>query len=123
MKIIVESSEKEFESLKPIIKKTAAKIGRFLRQKNIYLEIFLVGGKFMDKNVLAFPAPENFPRPDLKSKPIGEIYLNPRYIEKHGENLTFMLIHGFLHLLGYDHERKSDTIIMQKREQELLNRF
>ena len=123
MKIIVESSEKEFQKLRPSIKKTAAKIGRFLRQKNIYVEIYLVGDRFMEKNVLAFPAPKNFPRPDLKEKSLGEIYLNPKYIGERGENLTFMLIHGFLHLLGFDHEKKSDTIIMQKREQELLKQL
>jgi len=106
----------------------------------------------MRKNVLAFPAPKGFPRPDIKGKHLGEIYLNPDYIAKErleivpplagsrlpklssldgGRNLkleipaklAYMLIHGFLHLLGYDHKKKSDTIIMQKKELLLMRRL
>lgn len=120
MKIVVESWFPQFDRLKPLMKKTAAKLGRFLRLKNVYLEIYLVSDKFMYKNVLAFPSPQKFPRPDIKGKALGEIYLNPNYIEKHGENLIFMLVHGFLHLLGYDHKKKDDRIRMQKKEKRLL---
>jgi rRNA maturation RNase YbeY len=91
------------------------------KAQGYFLEVFLVGDEFMHKNVLSFPHPQNFPRPDVKQIPLGEIYLNPKYIEEHEENLVFMLIHGFLHLLGYDHIKKSDRIAMEKREQELLS--
>lgn len=120
MKVIVESWKSEFNRLKPLIKKTALKLGRFLGLQNAHVEIYLVGNGFMEKNVLAFRAPEKFPRPDIKGKALGEIYLNPDYIEKHKENLLYMLIHGFLHLQGYDHKKKSDRIKMEKKEQELL---
>lgn len=125
MKLVVEAWEREFQKLKPLMRKTALKLARFLNKKDIQMEIHLVGTKFMDKNVLSFPAPEGFPRPDVKkgTKALGEIYLNPGYIEKHDENLVYMLIHGFLHLLGYDHKKKSDRIIMEKREQELLKKL
>ena len=82
-----------------------------------------MGKEFMNKNVLAFPAPKDFPRPDIKSKPLGEIYLNPQYIKENGENFIFMLIHGFLHLLGYDHQKRNDRIRMEKKERELLKSF
>jgi probable rRNA maturation factor len=31
-----------------------------------------------------------------------------------------MLIHGTLHLLGFDHEREEDAALMESREIELL---
>jgi len=34
-----------------------------------------------------------------------------------------MLIHGYLHLLGYDHKKKKDFIKMKKLEDLILNKF
>lgn len=123
MKVVVETRDRRFARLRSRIRKTALKIGRLLGLKRTYVEIFLVGNEFMNKNVWAFPAAKKFPRPDIKEKSLGEIYLNPDYIEKHDEDLVFMLVHGTLHLLGYDHEKKNDTIIMQKKEQQLLGKL
>ncbi len=77
----------------------------------------------MNRNVLAFPAPKRFPRPDTPGKFLGEIYLNPGYIEEHGENLHYMLVHGFLHLLGYDHIAKGARIVMERRERVLMKKL
>lgn len=120
MKVLVESWSKEFNKFVPKIRRTAIKVGRFLGLKNSYLEIYLVADAFMKKNVLAFPAPKNFPRPDIPGKTLGEIYLNPDYIKRNSENLLYMVIHGFLHLLGYDHKKEGDRIRMEKMEQKLL---
>ena len=35
--------------------------------------------------------------------------------------LSFLTIHGLLHLLGYDHMEKSDEVIMFKKQEEILN--
>lgn len=35
--------------------------------------------------------------------------------------LSYMLVHGFYHLMGYDHIEESDKIIMRKKEEEILN--
>ncbi len=35
--------------------------------------------------------------------------------------LTLLLIHGILHLLGYDHEETTDEAKMQAKEKQLLN--
>lgn len=123
MKVIVESWSKELNNLVPKIRRNALKLGRFLGVKSGHVEIYLVGEDFMDKNVLSFPAPKNFPRPDISEKALGEIYLNPEYIQSHGENLIYMLIHGFLHLLGYDHKKKGDIIRMENKEAQLLKQL
>ena len=36
------------------------------------------------------------------------------------EELVFLIIHGILHLLGYDHVDQNDAILMQNKEQEIL---
>lgn len=118
--MVVESWSRRFNSLKPAIRKTALKLGRFLRIKRASVEILLVGDGFMKKNVLSFPAPRRFPRPDTKNRALGEIYLNPAYIRKNGEDLTYMLTHGLLHLLGYDHKKKNDIIRMENKERKLM---
>jgi len=35
--------------------------------------------------------------------------------------LAFLLVHGMLHLLGYDHIQESDEKIMFKKQEEILN--
>ena len=132
MKVIVESWNPKYKRLVSQMRRTTLRVGRFLGQKSVQVEIYLVANSFMKKNVLAFPAPKNFPRPDVRGVALGEIYLNPDYIkleirnsklEIFSQRLTYMLIHGFLHLLGYDHKRKNDRIIMEKREQQLLKKL
>ncbi|MDO8467283.1 MAG: rRNA maturation RNase YbeY [bacterium] len=120
MKLVVVSGHKSFDKFKPTIRRVAGFLAKQLKQEKTYLEVYLVGKEFMYKNVLAFPAPKNFPRPDIKLKSLGEVYLNPQYIKENGEDLVFMLIHGFLHLLGYDHKKENDRISMESKEKELL---
>jgi rRNA maturation RNase YbeY len=86
-------------------------------------EVYLVGSRRMHKNVLSYPATKGFPHPDIPGKYLGEIYLNPDYIEAHGESLAHMLIHGFLHLLGYVHDSKDARMRMERRERVLLRKL
>ncbi len=113
----------------------ASKTLKLLKIQNTSLGIFLVteteirrlNRTFRDKdkstNVLAFPYPANFP--DAKSKKVflGEVYLSESYINKHGEDINFMLVHGILHLLGFNHIKKSDRIEMEKLEKSLLSKL
>lgn len=95
-----------------------------IKTGSFVLDIYLVGRAKMEKNVLSFEADNSFPRPDLAPrKSLGEIYLNLNYIKKNGEDFSFMLIHGFLHLLGYDHMKKNDRIEMEAQEELILKRL
>ena len=112
------------------LKELAAKVLKVLRISGTP-EIFIVGSEQMrelkrkylgqdkDTNVLAFPFPPDFPQVEAE-KQLGEIYLSPGYIKRHKESIEFMLIHGLLHLLGYNHEEESDRIQMEKLEDKLL---
>ena len=35
--------------------------------------------------------------------------------------LAFLLVHGMLHLLGYDHEDEADERVMLRRQDDILN--
>jgi rRNA maturation RNase YbeY len=119
-KVLISNEYKRYKPLESKLEYAAEKLFKLTNQKNSYLEIYIVGKSFMNNNVLALPVPKDFPRPDIKGKFLGEIYLNPEYIEHEGEDIFFMALHGFLHLLGYDHKKKSDRIIMESKEKELF---
>ena len=70
-------------------------------------------------NVLAFPEPSGFPHPESGKKMLGEVYLNSDFGDGKYKTLGPLFIHGFLHLLGYLHWTKRDTIKMQKLEKRL----
>jgi probable rRNA maturation factor len=77
-------------------------------------------------NVLSFPAPGGGERPF-----IGDIVLAYETIaaEARAERKPFahhfahLAVHGFLHLLGYDHIRKKDAEIMEDAERGILRQL
>ena len=105
----------------------------YLRKEDFYAEINLVTslqmrklnlryrGKDKTTNVLSFSYPSWFPRAG-KDLPrlLGEVYLDPTFIKKRGENIDYLLIHGLLHLLGLDHGRYDDKIKMERMEKKIL---
>ena len=86
--------------------------------------------KFRKKNnhtdVLSFPS---FIKTDLKKELkkkeiyLGDIIISYQYIfpNKKIFILEMTFIHGFLHLLGFDHKKIKDFKIMNKEENKILN--
>jgi len=62
---------------------------------------------------------------------LGDIYICVDKVfsqaEEYGHSvlreLSFLTIHGFLHLLGYDHMTDTDEKVMFKRQEEILNGY
>jgi len=62
---------------------------------------------------------------------LGDIYISIdkaksqalEYGHSFKRELSFLAIHGFLHLLGYDHMKKEDEEIMFKKQEEVLSRY
>ena len=150
MKILVEILDPKVSKLRSLVKKTATGLARFFNSnkkvKGGQVEIILVPDRILKKNVWSYPAPDGFPLiGKSKARPLGEIYINPSYIERDLENMVnlpglkaqikrekglsftaafqYLLIHGFLHLLGYLHDKKSDRINMEAKEAELLSKL
>jgi probable rRNA maturation factor len=78
-------------------------------------------------NVLAFPA--SYPKDLTLDYPfLGDVVVCPDVLLKESQSLNkslnahwaHILIHGVLHLLGYDHMKEDETIIMQTTESQLL---
>ena len=120
MTIIVESLSAEFNKLKLPLKRAAELIFKKLDKKSFSVDIILVNNKVMKKNVLSFSQPIDFLSSGKQGIYLGEVYLNPKYIEKNGEDLNYMLVHGLLHLFSYDHQKKNDIIKMKRKEAETM---
>jgi probable rRNA maturation factor len=80
-------------------------------------------------DVLAFPMDEQVP--DDEPYIIGDIVVCPDVAreqatasgDKVTEEVDLLLVHGFLHLLGYDHVRPQDARSMRHRERKILGEF
>ena len=126
MKIEVIFLDKKVQKFIKIITEKSLKLAGLLRKKGI-IEVYLAAGKRMkalnnkfmkknkDTNVISLATPKGF-----SDSITGEVYLNPLFIEKNRQDLDLMLVHGVLHILGYDHIKKSDRIKMEKKEEQLL---
>ena len=61
---------------------------------------------------------------------LGDVVISVETAKKHsdvykttsGEEIKRLLIHGVLHLLGYDHKKKRDREIMREKETELFSK-
>jgi probable rRNA maturation factor len=75
-------------------------------------------------NVLSFPAPAG-----RACAPLGDIAIayqtTAREAEAEGKplahHLAHLAVHGFLHLLGYDHAKDSEAEAMERLEREVLD--
>lgn len=60
---------------------------------------------------------------------LGDIYISIDKVHEQAtiyghsfrRELSFLTVHGVLHLLGYDHMEKSDEVIMFGKQEEILN--
>ncbi len=78
-------------------------------------------------DVLAFPMSQE--EEDLVL--LGDVVMCPEVAQRHaerynhslGDELDLLLVHGVLHLLGYDHQGEDDKTKMERRTRELLDSF
>ena len=144
VKINAKSWHQKIKNPKKYINKKLVKISKiikFLKNKNIIFTIFLTNSwnmkklnkKFRKKNgptdVLSFP---NFTLKNLKLIKekkiyIGDIATSYEIINSRSKKSNFfdefdkVWIHGFLHLIGYDHIKNKDYYKMSKVEKRILN--
>ncbi len=130
---------KKIKNPKVYFKKKFSKLlkHRLFKKKSKNLTIFLTNNKkmkilnkkFRNKNnetdVLSFPFHQNIKK--SKNVYLGDIAISYEIIKKRERNSNFLRefdkiwIHGYLHLLGYDHKKEKDFIKMKKIEDLILN--
>ena len=81
-------------------------------------------------NVISFPMMEGTPL-SLQAKILGDVIISADTARRDaeevgkraGEEILFLLIHGILHLAGYDHEgARRERLKMEEKERELFAR-
>jgi len=119
------------------LKKTALEILRLLKQERAEVSLVLVGNREIRKlnavfrkkdyptDVLSFPAGENLPG---RVRLLGDVVISVdkarAQAKERGrtfrEEIKTLLIHGIVHLLGYDHEGSPrDALVMTRLERKI----
>tara|TARA_Y100001970_G_C13892872_1_gene679642 strand:- start:45 stop:503 length:459 start_codon:yes stop_codon:yes gene_type:complete len=133
--------KKKIKNPKNYIKKKLNKLNKisFFKKKSKNHTIYLTNNKnmkalnkkFRNRNkptdVLSFPFNKKIN--SKKNVYLGDIAISYEIINKRSKNSNFFLefdkmwIHGYLHLLGYNHKREKDFSKMRKLENLILNFF
>jgi probable rRNA maturation factor len=80
----------------------------------------LYRGKDKPTNVLSFPAGDSLMLGDIAiayGVTAREAKTERKTLTAH---LSHLVVHGVLHLLGYDHENEKDAVAMERRERKIL---
>ena len=79
-------------------------------------------------NVLSFPQGEIMSKLGKEKLLLGDIVLSLDKLRNEAENqskkfnnhLTHIIMHGFMHLLGFDHENEKEAKVMEEKEKDIL---
>jgi probable rRNA maturation factor len=81
-------------------------------------------------NVLSFPQIDDFDAPPTFPVPLelGDVFLAYETLQREAieqnksviDHMTHLMVHGVLHLLGFDHETDAQAAIMEAHEKEIL---
>src|SRR5437762_13610853 len=139
VEIVRRGAGKQFPSRRS--KKVALTVLGLVEQENVELSLALVGNAEMQKlnakyrrmnhptDVLSFPMEEKLLQ---ETRLLGDVIISVEQAAEQArerrrtldEEMTTLLIHGIVHLLGYDHERSAkDARIMRRLEKKILGQL
>lgn len=131
-----DSDIKEIKSIKKAINCAV----KYEKLKDGIFNIIIVDNEYIHKlnrdyrkidrptDVITF-ALEDYEDIKLEHRMLGDIYISidkaKSQAEEYGHSfkreICFLAVHGFLHLLGYDHMEKEDEVIMFSKQELILN--
>ena len=132
---------KELEILKPLLE--YARKEENLEDTELEFSIIIVDNKRIHEinkeyrgidrptDVISFALEDSEDAPIEGYRILGDIYISLDKVKEQAEayghsfkrELCFLAVHGFLHLLGYDHMEKEEEKIMFGKQEEILNGF
>ncbi len=112
-----------------------------LNLKNIEFNVIITDNEYIHKlnkeyrnidretDVITFALEDDKIFPKLENRVLGDIYISVdkahsqaiEYGHSFKREICFLAVHGFLHLLGYDHILKEDEKVMFSLQEEILN--
>ena len=144
MKIQIENRQSKFKIERRKLRGTVSRILKFLDYTDKEISIVFTDdesikilnqqylGKNKTTNVISFSLREG-EYGDINPQILGDVVISLDTAQKDAlknnlsfeEEIDFLLIHGILHLLGYNHENTSrdETIKMKQKEKELFNKI
>jgi probable rRNA maturation factor len=143
MNLDISVDAKDWKTLTGLRKLTRQAAKATLDDDNVWISILFTGdaeiaalnrqwrGKAAPTNVLSFPVSHRAPVPEGEPRPLGDIVLAYDTIAREaaeqkktmGNHVAHLIVHGLLHLLGYNHEDSAEADIMEAREIEILARL
>lgn len=140
----IEENEEYINTLTKVLEKCFEV--EHLKNKNLYVNIVLTNPeniriinkehRNIDKetDVLSFPMFEKEEleqRKELNQDVLGDIVISIEKVKEQAEEyghsfereLAYMAVHGFYHLMGYDHMEENDKILMREKEENVLNKL
>ena len=143
--LLPEDSEDLLQQIEEIIQYTYVKHSQ-LQENNLEMSILFVtnaeikeiNAQYRDKDsetdVISFAlldVTDNIIFDDTMPQILGEIFISIEKAQQQAidyghsfrRELTFLALHGFLHLLGYDHMNDSDATLMFGLQEQILNEF
>jgi probable rRNA maturation factor len=132
---------KDLEVLKPLLEYARKKEN--LENTELEFSVIIVDNKRIHEinkeyrgidrptDVISFALEDNEEIKFDNYRVLGDIYISidkvreqaKEYGHSEKRELAFLTVHGFLHLLGYDHMEKEDEKVMFARQEEILNGF
>ena len=144
----IDENEKFIEIINKIVNK-CFEVEK-LKSLNFYLNVILTNSNHIQEinkkyrnidketDVLSFPI---FEKEEIESfikegtnhpefqEVLGDIVISIPKIQRQAieyghsveRELAYMIVHGFYHIMGYDHIEKKDKVIMREKEENILN--
>lgn len=138
---IFNETKEEIDELKTV-KKLLKFAAKYERLSNVEFNVIIVNNEYIHAlnreyrhidsktDVISF-ALEDYKDVELSVRTLGDIYISieqARFQAKeYGHSLlrelSFLSIHGFYHLLGYDHMKLEDEKVMFAKQEEVLDKY
>lgn len=111
--------------------------------ENVIFNVIIVDNEYIHKlnreyrkidrptDVISFALEDSEEEIESDVRVLGDIYISIdkvyeqalEYGHSNLREICFLMIHGFFHLLGYDHMTKEDEKVMFSKQEEILNGF